>query len=161
MNGKNLSGIFEQMMQDRRSDVIRQIAIDTKVLAGQLTKINCEDIAGNNCNVWPLARMRANFFTQLFSQQWIGFDSYHSTPVASQHLGHFSMARADFNPCFVCSGRKNLENALPPRGVAEKVLSHALSGHADAKCSNAAPSEAKKCGRNYSARSLKSGRQLA
>jgi hypothetical protein len=52
-------------------------------------------------------------------------------------LGHLAMACADLNPRFVCARRKNFENTLAPGGVAEEVLSHALSSHADAECSNA------------------------
>jgi hypothetical protein len=71
------------------------------------------------------------------------------------------MARADFDPCFVRGWRKNPENAMPPRSVAKKVLSHALSSHADAECSNAARSEAKNSSTEFFALSLKSGWQLA
>jgi len=37
----------------------------------------------------------------------------------------------------MCARMKNLENALAPGFVAKKMLSHALSRHADAECSNA------------------------
>jgi hypothetical protein len=57
------------------------------------------------------------------------------------------MACADLNPRFVCARTKNVENALPPGGVAEEVLSHALSSHAGAECSNAAQSDANKSSR--------------
>src|ERR1700691_221206 len=143
VNGKNLAGIFEQVMQDRRSDVIRQVAINMKIAADEFAKINSEDIAGNDFNLGPFAWTRGNLFLQIFSQRRIGFYGYHSTSVRCQHLGHFSMACTDFDPCFVRAGRKNLENAMPPRGVTKKVLSHALLSHVDAECSNAVRSEAK------------------
>jgi hypothetical protein len=105
--------------------------------------------------------MRANFFLQVFSQWRVGFDSYHSTSVRGEHLGHFSVARANLDPGFVRAGRKNLENAMAPRGVTKKVLSHALSSHVDAECSNAVRSEAKNSSAKFSALSLKSSWQLA
>jgi hypothetical protein len=71
------------------------------------------------------------------------------------------MAGADFDPCIVCAGKKNLENTLSPSGVTKKVLSHALSSHADAECSNAARSEAKKSPAKFIALSLKNSWQLA
>jgi hypothetical protein len=70
------------------------------------------------------------------------------------------MARADFYPGFVYAGRKNFENSMPPRGVTKKVLSHALSSHADAECSNGARTEAQKSSSKFPALSLNSSWQL-
>src|SRR6202021_2757293 len=111
-----------------------------------------EDIAGNNLNVWPVVRMRANFFLKVLGQARVRFNGYHSPSTCGEHLRHFSMTRADFDPGFAGTGSKNLQNAQAPSAVTKKVLPHALSSHADAECSNAARGEAKKCRRNHAGR---------
>src|ERR1700723_28998 len=96
------------MMKDWRSNVIRQVAVDTEAAADQFVKVNREDIAGNNLEVWPVARMRANFLPQIFGQTRVRFNGYHSTPVCGQHLRHLTVTRADLDPGFVRTGSKNL-----------------------------------------------------
>src|ERR1700734_3114271 len=131
-------------MQDWGRDVVRQVAINAEISGHQFLKIDSQDVGGNDLYVGPFAFVVMHFLLQVFGEGRVRFDGNHSAAAGSEQLSHFTVACAYLNPRFVCAGGKNLEDALAPGGVAEEVLSHALSSHAGAKCSNAAQSEANK-----------------
>ena len=124
-------------MQNRRCDVIRQIAVYTKRTARQPEKIRLQNIPGDYLNPSPFHRMSLSSLAQSGGQTRIGFNGYNAASFSNKQPRHLSVARANLDPNIVRTARQGRKNSSLPAWIFEEVLPQFLSCHGFAECSNA------------------------
>jgi len=124
--------IGEQVMQDRRRDVIGQVAVnpDAPPLA-EHGDVRIENVRGNNLKICEAFFEAAHASGQLR----VKFDGENTHAAGSEMLGHFAVAGADFDPAEIVvfsrrCGRDGLRgnsngarDFFAPAGIGEEVLS--------------------------------------
>ena len=65
VNRGDLSGTTEQLMKNRRRDVVGQIAVHAEFAAGQLREIELEHVARDDFNAGPFVGLSAHDFLQV------------------------------------------------------------------------------------------------
>jgi len=132
VNRSDLFRIAEELMEDRRGDVIRKIAVDAEtVTSGELSEIELQNIARDDFDGGPLGGMRFDFPTQIFGEARVPLDGNDSAAPAGQQARHFAVTGADFEPDVVWIARQRFENPFLPGGVAEKMLTQFLTRHGE------------------------------
>src|SRR4029077_12997033 len=85
----------KNMMKDRRSDVVRQIAIDADAPpGGKCGEISFQNIAGDDRQIREFLRKTL----EAAQEQRIQFDGVNGRAGGDEVLGHFAVAGANFNP---------------------------------------------------------------
>jgi len=125
------SGELEEMLEDRRGDVIGKIAVDAHAASGgEGGEVEFEDVAGNDGEMGMFVREAL----EAADERGIEFDGDDGSAAAEEMLGHFAVAGADFEPEEIFG--RELRGALhamgrdadragdlfAPIGVAEEVL---------------------------------------
>jgi len=112
-------GEAEQVMKDRRSNVVRKIAVDAHAASGSDRGDICfENIAGNDGEVGKFLRQAA----EARDERWIEFDGVNGSAGGEEVLGHFTMARTNFDPAMliVPMNRDSHRTLVPTRpGLAD------------------------------------------
>ena len=134
----NVSGVLEKVMEDRRSDVVREIAVDAHAAAGgKGREIGFEDVCRNDGEIG----MSLCETLESGDEGAIEFNGDYGSAGLEEMVGHFAVAGADFDPAEICGGklrgrrygvRRDADGAgyfFAPTGVAEEMLTEFLSGH--------------------------------
>ncbi len=91
----DLTGELEKMVEDRRSDVVGEIAVDAHAApGGEGGEVGLEDVAGNDGEIGMFLREAL----QADNERGIEFDGDHRSATAKEMLGHFAVPGADFDP---------------------------------------------------------------
>ena len=136
-----LRGPLKKMVQDRRSNVVRQIAVDVKTFAAEFAEVGLQHVTVDNLNTGPGVRLIFDPGANSGGQVAVGFDGDDAAPVTGQQLRQFAMAWANFDPGFARRERQGLQDFFAPPDVAEKMLPEPLPGHGWSECSNAGNSK--------------------
>jgi hypothetical protein len=126
----------EQVMKNRRGDVVGKIAVDADAAAaGDGGEVRFEDIAGNDGEIREFLRELAKAGDELR----VDFDGVDGSADGEEVLGHFTVAGADFDPAMSIvprerdgGMRRNANGArdlLAPMEIGEEVLAEALACH--------------------------------
>ena len=82
VDGGDVVSPLEEVMEDRLGDVVGQIAVDAKFFVFgkasapcDVEKIEREDVAFGDFDVWPLRGMNGDLGAEIFGKQSIRFDS--------------------------------------------------------------------------------------
>jgi hypothetical protein len=132
----------EKVMQDRRGDVVRKIAINADAAAGsEGDKVSLENIVGDDGELGELFREAAKDT----GESWIQFDGRDRAASCQQVARHFAVAGADFDPAVrIVFGQRDggmrgdsdgAGDLFAPVEVREKMLAEPLAGHGW-KCSS-------------------------
>ena len=92
----DLRGPLKKMVQDRRSNVVRQIAVDVKTFAAEFAEVGLQHVTVDNLNTGPGVRLIFDPGANSGGQVAVGFDGDDAAPVTSQQLRQFAMAWANF-----------------------------------------------------------------
>src|SRR5882724_6596763 len=130
-------GNFKKAVQYRRSNVIRQIAIEANAAAcGNRCQIDFQYISGNNRKIGKFLTDLA----QMSDQRRIEFHGVNRRAGGGQKFRHLAVAGANFDPAKWLSGRgymffgvaRNVDGAsdfFPPALAVQKMLSQPLPRH--------------------------------
>ena len=134
----DLVGEREETVEDRRSNVVGEIAVDADAPAGsERAQVGFEDVAWNDGEI----RVLGGESLKPRDERRVELDRINRNAAADEIFGHFSMASANFNPAIILSSRicgnfhavcgdaYRAGDFFAPAGVAQKVLSKFLSGH--------------------------------
>ena len=127
---------IEQVMKDRRCDVVRKIAVDADAAAGSDGgDVRFENVAADDVEVGEL-------FCEMVEarqERRIEFDGVDGSAGGEKVLGHFTVPRTDFDPTVSVVPRKrhggmrrNANGAsdfFAPVEISEEVLAEALASH--------------------------------
>src|SRR6266446_6911983 len=129
-------GKREQVMKDRRGDVVRKIAVDAEAAAGSDGgNVGFKNVAADDVEVGEL-------FCEMVEarqERRIEFDGVDGSAGGEKVLGHFTVPRTDFDPTVSVVPRKrhggmrrNANGArdfFAPVEISEEVLAEALASH--------------------------------
>ena len=103
----------EQVMQDRRSDVVRKIAVNANAAAGSDGgDVRFEDVAGDDGEIGEFLREAAESSDEF----WVEFDGVNGSAGGEEVLGHFAVTGTDFDPTvLVAPMHRGLQRRLVPR----------------------------------------------
>lgn len=128
----------KEVVENRRGDVVRQVAVDADAPAGgDRGEIGFQDIAGNDREI-------REFFREALKacqEQRIQFDCVDCGTSGGKVLGHFPVAGADFNPAVRavrCNHRAlgrvrrdtdGARDLFAPAGIRKEMLAKTLTSH--------------------------------
>jgi len=136
----------EEVMKDRRGDVIGKIAVDTDAAAGgNRSDVGFESVAGNDGEIGKLFCEMA----EAGEERRIDFDGVDGSAGAEEVLGHFTVARTNFDPAMLVPMNRDSQTTLvvsernhgmrrdangardlfAPVEIGEEVLAEALTCH--------------------------------
>ncbi len=126
----------EQVMQDRRSDVVRKIAVNANAAAGSDGgEVRFEDVAGHDGEIGEFLREAAESGDEV----WIELDGVNGSAGGEEVLGHFAVTGTDFDPTVLVipwqrkgGMRRNADGAgdlFAPLEVFQEVLAETLACH--------------------------------
>ena len=133
----------EEMMQNRRSDVVGQISVDADPAAsGERGEIGFENVARDDGEIRELLGETA----QPGDELRIELDGINGIPLSKQMASHFAMAGADFDPAMLlvpreghCGMRRDANRAsdlFAPVEVRKKMLAESLASHGEGRGNN-------------------------
>ena len=94
----DLIGKREKSMEDRRSDVVGEIAIEADAPAGrERAQVGIEDVTGNDGEI----RVLTGEILQALDERRVEFDRIDGNAAADEILGHFPVACANFDPAVI------------------------------------------------------------
>ncbi len=121
----NFLRVLEEPVENGRSDVVGQVAIDFEAPASQSHKVELEDISRDDFDV----RNFACELAQPFEQLQIELDGDHTPRNPRQFARHFTVPGTDFDPDVFPTWAERAQDVLPQGSVDEKMLSQSLPGH--------------------------------
>ena len=132
MDRSNLIRIAEEMVEDRRGDVVRKIPVNAETTStGELQEIELQDVARDDFDRRPFDGIRLDALAQILGKANIRFDGDDAPAPAGEQARHFAVASADFEPDVVRIARQRFENSLLPRWIAKEVLPQFLTRHGE------------------------------
>ena len=132
VNRSNAIGHSKQMPQNRRSNVVRQIPINTNPISNQRRQIDLQNISRNNFHSPP----SPSLLPQPLRQPLIRLNRHNTRPSPRQQFRHLAMPRPNFKPTLTRRHDQRLQNLLPPTQITKKMLSQLLSRHSAVEFSN-------------------------
>lgn len=129
-------GEAEEVLENRRSDVVREVAIKANAAAGgESGEIGFEDVSANDIEMGKLLGETA----QAWEQTGIHFDGMDGIAGSEKVFGHFAVPRTDFDPAVevvLWKGNggvgRDTDGAcdfFAPVEIGEKVLAEPLASH--------------------------------
>ena len=92
------AGEAEQVMKDRRRNVVGKISVDEDAAAASdRGEVGFEDVAGDDGKI-------SRFFCEMAQagdERWIEFDGVNGSAGGEEVLGHFTVARTNFDPAML------------------------------------------------------------
>ena len=122
MNCRDLFRVLEQAMQNRRCDVVRQIAVCGKTLAArQFFKIDSHYIGFDHFHIFA----GSSDFSQPPGKARVEFNGEYFAGTLRETRGHFPVSRADFHPQTTVDPNR-MRDPLLPTCIGKEMLSKLL-----------------------------------
>ncbi len=130
------AGEGEEVMKDRRRNVVRKIAVDPDAAArSDGADVRLENVAGNDVEIGELFCEVA----EARQESRIEFDGVDGSTGGKEVLGHFTVPRTDFDPTVPVVPRKRhggmrrnangTRDFFAPVEIGEEMLAEALASH--------------------------------
>jgi hypothetical protein len=120
--GANAARRLQNVMQDRRGDVIRQVPENVSArcaeAAADLRNVNLQDIGRHHAD----GAVGRKLSLQPLRQSSVDFNRHHASRALRQQTGHGAAARTYFNHQIVGADVERRDDALPPGIARQKVL---------------------------------------
>jgi hypothetical protein len=114
VNRSNPPGALEQPVQDRRRDVVGQVAIDPELPIRECGNVGGENVSSHHLDAGPGGGIALHDFAKARRQGRIGLDCNHAATVGGKQPSHLAVAGADFNPLVAWVAGKRSQNSLLP-----------------------------------------------